>query len=246
MSMIVKPIDLSKHWNLSPSGVLHVGAHMGEEKNIYDEVGWGPIIWIEAQPELANYLVEKFKNTSDRVICATVWDKDGIPLKLNIASNSGSSSLLELGKHKHSYPQISYVKDINVTTSRLDSILNQGDFPDFLNLDIQGVELKALQGLGDLINLLDYVYVEINTREVYVGCTKLDDLDTFLNKFGFSREVTRRYIRHGWGEALYIRRSAKQKNFVSLNSRILLALKFYIPQIKNFCRNLVSRVLHER
>ena len=55
----MKPIDLGRHWNVFPSNVLHVGAHIGEEKDLYEEAGWGSVIWVEAQPELVKNLAQK-------------------------------------------------------------------------------------------------------------------------------------------------------------------------------------------
>ena len=244
--MLIKPTDLTRYWNVSPSAVLHIGAHMGEEKNLYEAAGWGSIVWIEAQPKLADYLTEKFRDTSDRVICATIWHKNGISLKLNVSSNSGSSSLLEFGTHKNSYPEISFTGEIDVTSKRLDSILDEEDMPDFLNLDIQGVELQALMSLGVLINQIDYIYVEINTKEVYLGCTKLNDLDEYLQEMGFRRVITRRYVRHGWGEALYSRKSLPRKNLKSLFPRLLLALNFYRNQIRNLSKILIRSAFRGR
>ena len=217
---------------------------MGEEKELYTQAGWGPVIWIEAQPILAKALEERFAPVGDQVICATVWNENGIRLTLNISSNSGSSSLLEFGSHKISYPQISYTDSIEVETSRLDSILSTTDTPNFMNLDIQGVELQALESLGNLLSRLDYIYVEINTKEVYKGCTKLSDLDEFLSKKGFKRILTRRYIRHGWGEALFIRKTRKSKNLITILPRAKNAMQFYSHQLRNLMRHIMKGTLN--
>jgi FkbM family methyltransferase len=215
-----------------------VGAHIGEEKDLYEEAGWGPIIWVEAQPKLVRILEEKLSASNDQVICATVWDQDGISLNLKISSNSGSSSLLEFGTHKNSYPQITFTDEIEVTTTRLDSILRENDLPDFLNLDIQGVELQALRGLGRLIDKLNYVYVEINFKDVYRGCTKLSDLDEFLNQCQFNRVITRRYLRHGWGEALYVRNGILDMKIRYIFPRLRSIFDFYSLQVSNYTKNL--------
>lgn len=241
--MLVKPRELKRYWNITPIGVLHVGAHLGEEKELYEEANWGPIIWVEAQPDLAQNLKQKVSHSADQVYCATIWDKNDVRLKLNISSNSGSSSLLEFGTHKDSYPEISFTREIDVVTTRLDSLLTSAKLPNFLNLDIQGVELQALRSLGDLINSLDYIYVEINTKEVYRGCTRLDDLDDFLSKAGFKREITRRYLRHGWGEALFIRKGIHKTKPKTFFMRISNIWSFYRVQLINFVKHLMRGTL---
>jgi hypothetical protein len=40
---------LTKH-NCKPNGIIHVGAHLAEEKEIYDKLSV-PVLWIEADKE---------------------------------------------------------------------------------------------------------------------------------------------------------------------------------------------------
>ena len=46
--MYITVSELSKYWNIAPTGVLHVGAHLGEEASDYEKFGWAPVIWVEA------------------------------------------------------------------------------------------------------------------------------------------------------------------------------------------------------
>jgi hypothetical protein len=73
-----------------------------------------------------------------------------------------------------------------------------------LILDIQGAELLALQGLSSLLNNFNTIYTEVNEEELYSGCCKLEDLDSYLSSFGFKRK----YIStlNGYGNALYIKK----------------------------------------
>jgi FkbM family methyltransferase len=206
--MLISPIELSRIWGVKPKGILHVGAHEAEEFESYSSAGWSdlyPVIWVEAQPDLCEKLRNKLDPKKSRVICAVVWNISGLNLELNIASNSQSTSLLELGTHKDNYPDITYIDKISVVTSRLDGVLNSFDSFDFVNLDIQGVELQALQGMGELLNSVKWIYTECNIEDVYIGCTKLDDLDNFLSGFGYMRVHTRLSGNAGWGDCLYLK-----------------------------------------
>ena len=55
----------------------------------------------------------------------------------------------------------------------------------FINIDIQGYELEALKGLTDQLIYLDYIYLEINFSELYKNCSKVKDVDRFLEKYSF-------------------------------------------------------------
>ena len=80
----------------------------------------------------------------------------------------------------------------------------------FWNFDIQGAELLALKGAGDLLKYADALYLEVNTEEVYKNCARLNEMDDFLKDKGFMRVALSIYkngsgIEDGWGDALYMR-----------------------------------------
>jgi FkbM family methyltransferase len=200
--MLISLDEIVAAWAIRPSGVVHIGAHAAEESNDYERHGWGPVTWIEANPKLIERL-RIIVPEVDSVICAALWDEDEKLIKFSIATNGESSSLLEPAAHLVEHPDIKFETHIQLSTKRLDSILNE--IPNFLNLDVQGAELHVLRGLGRLIESLDYVYTEVNEKELYRNCALLEDLDEFMNFNGFSRVCLRRNGRSGWGDALYVR-----------------------------------------
>lgn len=207
--------ELSRILKMPKMGVLHVGAHEAEESVYYDALGWRPTIWVEAQPSLVDKLKSRLDPESNKIIQAAVWDISGIPLSFNVSSNSQSSSLLKLGTHSTDYPSIKYVHEIKVITKRLDEILSEADDLRFINLDLQGVEGRAIAGLGKLLSKADYVYTEVNKKEVYLGCSMIGEMDEIIEGSGFTRVATRWVPFKGWGDALYVRNdklaiSAKQ------------------------------------
>jgi len=234
--VLISVEELINLWNLKPTGVVHVGAHLAEEAEAYERFGWTPVIWVEAQPQLVTKLKLNLDPGIHSVLEAAVWNVDGAELELNLASNSQSSSLLKFGLHEEYYPEITYVGRLKVRTSRLDTLLQNFDCPNFINLDLQGVELEALQGLGNLIERFDYIFVEINRKEVYKNCTSVHDLDQFLSDRNFSRVGTRWKYREGWGDALYVKRHLKPVGFTRSIKRRLKNIYFYRNQVKTFLR----------
>jgi len=230
--MLISVKELARNWSISPSGIVHVGAHLGEEAIAYQEFGWLPVIWIEAQPELVLKLQERLHSPAHRIIQAAVWNVNDLILNLHVASNSQSSSLLEFGSHSTDYPEIKFTNEILVESKRLDALIPPLEMPNFINLDIQGVEMQAIEGLGNLIENVDYIFVEVNRREVYVDCTKVWDLDNYLMHRGFKRVTTRWYLKQGWGDALYIRNTKRQRRDVLQYSRSIFSqLMFYLIQM---------------
>ncbi len=75
----------------------------------------------------------------------------------------------------------------------------------FLNLDIQGAELKAMKGMGDYLKNFDYVYTEINDDHLYINCALVSDLDDFLLQYGLVRVETC-WTDCKWGDAFYIKK----------------------------------------
>jgi FkbM family methyltransferase len=199
-------VEFLRSKGISVKGILHIGAHECEELSDYlrDGVTSTEIDWVEANP----VLVAKMAGRGISVHNAAVSDVEA-ELPFHITNNGQSSSLLEFGTHKASYPWCKVVETITVRTKRLDSLISEKSITvnrrNFWNLDIQGAELSALRSAGDAINSVDAIYAEVNTQEVYKGCALLPDLDAFLDAKGFKREMIR-MTGAGWGDALYVRR----------------------------------------
>jgi hypothetical protein len=81
--------------------------------------------------------------------------------------------------------------------------LNVADY-NFMNLDIQGAELLALRGAGDILKNFDYIYTEVNIEELYDGCCLMNEIDEYLKQFGFKRVITE-MTQYGWGDAFYVK-----------------------------------------
>lgn len=186
-----------------PRVALHVGAHRAEELDMYEKLKFERVDWVEAQPDLCEELKQRLPGSSNRVYQACVWGTTGLRVNLRITNNSHSSSILPFGSHSRDYPNVRVDHEISVSTIRLDEFLQEKAYS-FVNLDIQGAELEALKGMGDLISTVDVVYTEVNNKEVYEGCALIDDLDEWLGARDFRRIVTK-WTSKGWGDAIYLR-----------------------------------------
>lgn len=202
-------IDFNYLWpkyKIHPNGVLHLGANIGEESKFYYNAGVENVIWVEGNGEI----FEKLKNNVQDIpgtICIQACVSDRYSETIFHVSNNGSqsSSLLELGHHSVIHPEVHYVKNVSVKTHRCDELLKdfffEGDW--FLNIDLQGAELLALKGLGEMINKFKWAYLEVNKKETYKGCPLIEDIDDYLIQYGFKRMETGQWVADTWTDALY-------------------------------------------
>jgi FkbM family methyltransferase len=201
--MLINLHELVTKYNIQFKGILHVGAHECEELSDYEKyISRDKILWVEAMP----HMVQKCKQKYDYLLIENAIVSDVIEnVRFNISNNGQSSSLLEFGLHSHYHPHVHYVTGFNGTTSLLKDILPKYNIKyNFLNFDIQGAELKALKGMEEYLNGVDYLYTEVNSDYVYKGCALVTELDDYLKQFNLFRVETY-WTDYKWGDALYIR-----------------------------------------
>lgn len=79
-----------KKCGLKPSGILHVGAGMLEEADLYSRLGIETVVWVEALPqsELRSERARHFKHMLYERLALSDMDGAGV---LRVASNAVSS-----------------------------------------------------------------------------------------------------------------------------------------------------------
>lgn len=204
--MLIPLDNLSRKYNLQVEGILHVGGHWGEEAIMYNNLGYVPVYWIEAEKESATILENHVAGLlNHHVINAVVSDSIGT-VKFNHANNGQSSSMLEFGTHSAEHPDVVFESSSERMAVTIDHLLDADLIgqTNFMNLDIQGAELMALKGAVEYLHGVKYIYTEVNDKELYKGCCLTSDLDAWLGMRGFVRRE-KEMTPHGWGDAFYIK-----------------------------------------
>jgi FkbM family methyltransferase len=190
------------------NGIIHIGAHDCEERIKYlsrfNEVTDDDIIWIDA----LKHKVEEIqgKNSSIRIYNECIGNNDDESVIFKVTNNFQSSSFLSLKEHLIEHPDIYEITQIEMKTKTLKTFYDENNLKydkyNFMALDIQGAELLALKGAAEILNTVDYIYIEVNTKELYESCALLPEIDEYLSTFGFSRDNIL-MTEHGWGDAFY-------------------------------------------
>jgi FkbM family methyltransferase len=186
------------------SGVIHVGANSGQERELYDSFGLN-VLWFEALQEVYEELVANIaKLPRQRAICALLTDRDGREYQFNIANNQGaSSSIYEFGEHRNIWPQVDYVGQRTLRSAKLDTLMREPTIDpnsyQALVIDVQGAELLVLKGGEETLRHCNYIKAEAADFESYVGAAKLEDLHRYLAPLGFSEQSRHPFAHHDNG-----------------------------------------------
>jgi len=172
------------------SGVVHVGANTGGERDTYKRYGLR-VAWIEPIPEVFQELKANLVGYEGQLAFnALVTDQDNIEHKFHISNNGGcSSSIFDLKLHKDIWPEVAYNKTITLQSVTLTSLFEteriRADDYDALIMDTQGAEMLVLKGAEAILNGFKFIKTEVADFESYAGCCQLQDIDQFLKQRGF-------------------------------------------------------------
>lgn len=173
------------------SGVVHVGANVGQEAGLYRHFDLD-VIWIEPMPKIFAILNDKLKNkifSKQRAFKALITDVDNKEYKFNISNYIGASSILKLKDVRNLGIPIKYIDSFTINSITLNSLFvkEKIDIKKYqaLVLDTQGSELLVLKGSLPILHIFKYIKVEVANFESYENCCQLSDIENFMAEYGY-------------------------------------------------------------
>jgi FkbM family methyltransferase len=205
--MLIDLKKLKKKYSLDIQGVIHVGAHRGEEHKVYKEMNIKNIVYFEALPHIFEKLIANVKDP-DAIFhnCALGNKKGKIGMHVEENDRYGCSSILLPSKNYDRVPFLD--KKIVVEINKLDNFNYNKDY-NMLNIDVQGYELEVLKGSSNTLKHIDYIMCEINRSTEkkgieYINCALVEELQEFLLSYGFEL-VEQNWAGTSWGDGFFIK-----------------------------------------
>ena len=201
---------------LAPAGLrletlVHVGAHLAQERHEYESCGYRKILWIEGSQQVHERLVTIVENhagpAEHHTRCALLADRDGDEMELRTFGNDGMSSSIFSPTEEllRRWPNVTETGEVEtILSSKLDTLLSGTEFAnrtDVLVIDTQGAELLILQGGAETLASAKAVIAEVSTVPYYEGGVLFPEVNAFLARAGFTSMSTPR--RHG--DMLFLR-----------------------------------------
>lgn len=212
--MLLNFDDLYYKYKLKIKGILHIGAHFGQEFEIYKKYNITNLIFFEPLPHTFETLKTNIGNKDILGIKPILVNKalGNETRKVDMfceSDNKGqSSSILKPELHEKQYPWIKFNYKLQVDMIKLnDYKFNHMEY-NFINIDVQGYEFEVFKGSSEILPNIDYIICEVNRDEVYKDCARVEELDEYLGTFGFKRVETT-WDGGTWGDAFYIKDTIK-------------------------------------
>ena len=102
------------------------------------------------------------------------------------------------------HPWLHFKKHLKVQTICVDSYVKKMkiDAIDFIHMDIQGAELKALQGARHILPRTGVIWVEVSDQSIYEGQPTSSEISEYLASHGFDLMLS--CMSDGFGDNLYV------------------------------------------
>ena len=202
--MIISFSNIVKKYNMNINGIIHIGAHYGEEVEDYINEGIQNVILFEPLSDNFDILHENSQNLNANIEAYQValGSEPGEATMYVSDNEKQSSSILKPKVHLSHHPDVKFPSKEEVEVHLLDEYDCHNY--NFLNMDVQGYELEVLKGGAETLKHIDYVYCEVNRDEVYENNAYVEELDEYLANYNMGRVET---VWSGgiWGDALYIK-----------------------------------------
>lgn len=201
--MILNLTELKNKYNMNITGVIHIGAHFGEEHETYKNLGINNIVYFEPVKKTYNVLKERIKDAKT-FNYALGNENKMIEMYVEELDAYGCSSIL---KPSSNYDNVSFSEKEIVSMKKLDDF-NFNEY-NLLNVDVQGYEYEVLKGSEKTLNTVDYIICEINRvtphKELdYIGSTTIEKIVEFLEPYGF-KLVEENWAGISWGDGFFIK-----------------------------------------
>jgi FkbM family methyltransferase len=182
-------------------GVLHIGAHEGQERGMYSNLGVR-VMWIEADPEIYSILVKNISRyNNQKAVNILLGSKNKRKHEFYTSSNNKESSSIYNFGDGNSNKELKMIGKNFLQMKTLSSCFLPKTislYPHWV-IDVQGAELAVLKGAEKLLNFCYSLEVEVTsqTLNLYEGGSKVNEIVAFLKSRGFTNIQNTELISHG-------------------------------------------------
>ena len=158
-----------------PNGFIDVGAHFGETNDVIRSVFPDKrVISFEANPNCEHIL--KNKGIEYRICLLGDENKEKVPFFIDPSDNTSTGcSVFKEKTEMFKNPIV-----VELPMYRLDKIISPDLKLDFLKMDVQGSEIKVMQGAENILHTIRWIYLEVSFVEYNEGAPLFETVFDYL------------------------------------------------------------------
>lgn len=183
---------INKKLKFTPDIIIDIGAANGTwAKTARYLFPKAKLFIFEPIPDSFKNIEGVFNNDENSFLFNFALDNKNRMTDFHLNDFSYSSSILEMTeKQKSDFPFTKSEKIIEIESKRLDSFSDLGLSGNvFVKIDVQGLELRVLEGFGELIEKIDVILMEVNFEKYYLGQPNYSEIFSFMYKNNFEKFI---------------------------------------------------------
>lgn len=216
----IKKILLKLFKKTDGLNIFDIGACEGEESIRYKNIfPLSTIFLFEPLPKNQKLILENIKNSNFenlRLIPMALSDVNGYTefytssgqpneAQIGLDWDFGNKSSSLLSPQLKNLPKwLNFDEVIQVQTMTLDFFVkdNKIDSIDFIHMDVQGAELKVLEGAKEKIKYIKTIWLEVSNVELYKNQPLRDEIEVFMKNNYF--QLIKSEFSGGFGDQFYV------------------------------------------
>jgi FkbM family methyltransferase len=195
--------------------VFDIGAHVGNRTRAFASIGCR-VVAVEPQPDFARVLRTLFgRSERIEVIELAVASEHGRLAQLSVSERTPTVTTLANGwrearAHESEFAAVRWNRQLDVTTTTLDRLIERFGVPAFTKIDVEGSEASVLAGVTQALPALSFEYLPTALDQAQHCLTQLSALGRY--RFNWSPGESYRLAAARWVGAEHLIAALRSSN----------------------------------